>query len=79
MLFSHLRLYLASDLFPSGFHTKALYAHLLSPKRATFPAHLVLLDLITRILFGEEFVCLFWRNNPPVGQGLLIREVSRSH
>ena len=24
------------------------------------------------------FVC-FWRNSPPVGQGLLIYEVSRSH
>jgi hypothetical protein len=30
--------------------------------------------------FGLEilFVC-FWRDNPPVGQGLLIHEVSQSH
>ena len=25
------------------------------------------------------FVCLFWHDSPPVGQGLLIHEVSRSH
>ena len=24
-------------------------------------------------------MCLFWRNSPAVGQGLLIPEVSRSH
>ena len=29
--------------------------HLLSPIRSTFPVHLILLDLITRIIFGEEY------------------------
>jgi hypothetical protein len=46
ILSSHLRLGLPSDLFPSGFVTKILYAFLLSSLCATYPAHLILLDLI---------------------------------
>jgi hypothetical protein len=40
--------------FPSGFPTKTLYTPLPSPLRATWPAHLILLDLITRTIVGEE-------------------------
>ena len=51
---SHLSLVLPSGLLPLGFPTKTLYAHLLSPIRAICSVHLSLLDLITRIILGEE-------------------------
>jgi hypothetical protein len=35
-----------------------LYTPLLSPIRATFPAHLILLDFITRTILGEEYKSL---------------------
>ena len=52
---SHLRLELPSGLFPSDFPTKALYEPLPCPTHATCSAHLILLDLITRKIFGEEY------------------------
>jgi len=38
----HLRLGLQSGLFPSGLPIKAQYAPVLSPNRATCPAHLII-------------------------------------
>jgi len=49
ILSSHLSLGL------SGFPTKILYAFLIYPIRATRPAHPILLDFITLIIYGEAY------------------------
>ena len=51
----YLLLGLPSHYFPLGFPTKILLAPFLSPVGATCSAHLILLALINRKIFGEEY------------------------
>jgi len=51
----HQRPGLPNGLFPSCFPTKTLFTPLLSPIRATCPAPLILLDLITHTILGEHY------------------------
>jgi hypothetical protein len=54
LLSTYLRLGLPSALLPSCFPNNNLDAFLFSLIRATFPAHLNLLELIIPIIFGED-------------------------
>ena len=55
LISSHICQGLRSSLFLSCFPINTLYAPALSLIHATCPPHLFLLDLISRIIFGEEY------------------------
>ena len=55
ILSSHLRLGLPSGLFHLAFPIKTLWKSLLCPVRTTCSTHLILLDFITRKIYGEQY------------------------
>ena len=55
---SHLCMDLPSGLIPSGFPTKNPVHTSPLPIRATCPAHLILIDLLTRTILGEQYKLL---------------------
>jgi len=57
-IFFYLRLWLPGRFFPSGFPTITLHGTLLSTIPATYPTNLILLDLITRKILGDEYESL---------------------
>ena len=54
ILSSYLRVGLPNGLFPSGFHTKTVYATPLTTVSATSLANLIILDFISRLILGES-------------------------
>jgi hypothetical protein len=65
----HLCLCFQSGLFPSGFPTKILYTFFMSQMHATYPDHLILLDMINLMILGEVYK--LWRSHYAVFSSLL--------
>jgi hypothetical protein len=61
MLVLHLCLGPLSFLVPSDFPTRMLYKFLISLIHATYPVHIALHNLVTLIIFGEEYK--LWRSH----------------
>jgi len=80
---SHLSLGLPNGLFPLGFLNTTLNTPLIFPTRANCPAHLILLDFITRTILGEQYrslsssLCSFLHS--PVTSSLLDPKYSPQH
>ena len=55
ILSSHLSSAIPSGLFSSGIPTKTLYAAVVFDICTKWPVHLILIDLITQIIFEEEY------------------------
>jgi hypothetical protein len=64
ILLSHLRLRRQCVPFPSCFPTTLLYTFLVSSMGATWPTHLIFLEFITLIIFGEAYEFLVGRRVP---------------
>ena len=62
MFSSHLCLGLPSDPLPTDLPSKNLYAPLLPPICTICPAHLIIFDWVSRIIFGVEYTA----QNPPL-------------
>jgi hypothetical protein len=79
ILSTHLRLGPPSGLISSSFPTIIRYAFLSSVLRATYPAHLILPDLIILIILGKEYKLPRSMARPQVadeGDGLQIWRVA---
>jgi hypothetical protein len=72
ILSSHLWLGLTRSLFPSGFLTKIFYEFLISPTRATYPTHLILLDCMILIIFGVQVMKLHIMQSSPVSHHFIV-------
>jgi hypothetical protein len=64
ILFSHLHLGLPSSLFLSGIPINILYAFLFPPVRVKRPAHFVLIEMTTLIIFGDQYNFRFMQFSP---------------